>query len=109
MPAVEVKEERGCFEFVIEYDDESNQVRKAKITWVSPAAYKASLRVGDHVVSIDAKPIREFLHDDAFHALKGKLKPDEIHTIVFTRGGLFKRVNVTYTIKGPNSERSASP
>jgi len=102
MPAVEVKGERGHFEFAIEYDDETNRVQKAKITWVSPAAYKSSLRVGDRVVSIDGKPIGEFLHDDAFHALRGKVKPGEVRTIVFTRIGLFKRINVTYTINGPN-------
>jgi predicted metalloprotease with PDZ domain len=62
LPRFEVAENRGYFDFTIRYDDRSEHVEELKLTWVSPAAHKNSLRVGDKLVSVDGIPIAQLTY-----------------------------------------------
>jgi predicted metalloprotease with PDZ domain len=101
MPRFEVAEARGYFDFKIRYDDKTERVEELKLTWVSAAAHKTSLRVGDRLVSLDGIPVDQLTYEDAIERLKRELKAGESRVLVFTRTHLFRRVTVTHTSKAP--------
>jgi hypothetical protein len=102
MPRFDVKQSKGHFDFDVRYDDDTNRVQEVKLAWVSPAAVKDGLRVGDRLISIDGKPVIEFVLRDALELIKRELKPGESRIIVFTGTRMLRRVTITYTTKGPN-------
>jgi hypothetical protein len=102
MSQFEVKQARGYFDFDVRYDDTSDRVEEVKVTWVSPAAYKNALRVGDRLISIDGTAVTEFLLPTDLDCMRRDLKAGEVRTLVFTRTRLLRRLTVTHTTKGPD-------
>jgi hypothetical protein len=109
MQRFEVKQDRGYFDFKLRYDDETERVQEVNLTWVSPAAYKRSLRVGDGLRSIDGTVLTELPYRELLARMKRDLKPGETRTLVFTRTGLFGRRTITHTTTGPNAAPASAP
>jgi hypothetical protein len=100
MQRFEVKQARGYFDYDIRYDDATERVQEVKITWVSPAAHKNSVRVSDRLVSIDGTSVTELPYRDFLERMKRELKADDSRVLVFTRVHLFRRLTITHTTKG---------
>ncbi len=100
MQRFEVKQDRGYFDYDVRYDDVTECVQEVKITWVSPAAHKNSVRVGARLVSIDGTSVTDLSFPDFLVRMKRDLKPDDSRVLVFTRVHLFRRLTITHTTKG---------
>lgn len=109
MQRFEVKEDRGYFDYDVRYDDQTERVQEIKITWVSSAAHKNALRVGDRLVSIDGTSISELRYGEFLARMNRNPKAAEPRILVFTRVHLLRRLTITHTTKGPNSAPEPTP